>query len=233
VRAGWTRADRTRILAMAAMAILGGVLALGTRTPIYAWLYDYVPLVSSLRAAGRFGILFLLGVGVVAAFGFAWVRERLGPRMRAAATVMVLLAANAEQLRAPLTFTPYRGIPQPYALLADDPGPVVLVEVPFHLPETIFMNGEYVFNSTAHWRPLMNGYSGYTPASYRQYVKRFWDFPDPRAVESMRAAGATHLMLHPRQYGPYAGETLEAALANPRLERLAVGRDEITLFRIR
>jgi hypothetical protein len=234
VRAGWTRADRTRIVATAAMAILGGVLALGTRTPLYAWVYDYVPLVSSLRAAGRFGILFLLGIGVLAAFGLAVLRQRLGwGPLRAAVTIGVLLAVNAEQLRAPLAFTPYRGIPRPYALLADDPGPVVLVEVPFHLPETIFMNGEYVFNSTAHWRPLMNGYSGYTPASYREYVKSFWDFPDPRAVESMRAAGATHLMLHPRQYGPYAGETLEAALANPRLERLAVGRDEITLFRIR
>ena len=79
----------------------------------------------------------------------------------------------------------------------------------------------------------MNGYSGYTPASYRAYVKRFWDFPDPKAVEAMRAAGATHLVLHPRQVGAYADETAKAALANPALERLAVGREGITLFRIR
>ena len=233
-RAGRPGADRTRILVLLGLVILGSVLSLGTRTPIYGWLFEYAPLVSSLRAAGRFGILFLLGIGVLAAFGLAVLRQRLGRGpLRAAVTIGVLLGVNAEQLRAPLAFTPYRGIPRPYALLADDPGPVVLVEVPFHLPETIFMNGQYVFNSTAHWRPLMNGYSGYTPASYREYVKSFWDFPDERAVEAMRTAGATHLMLHPRQYGRYADETLKAALANPRLERLAVGRDEITLFRIR
>lgn len=234
VGAGVRSGGRGRIITMLGLCAVGGVLSLGTRTPLYGWLYDYAPLISSLRAAGRFGILFLLGTGVIAGFGFAWLRGAMGPgSLRATVTAAVLLAVNLEQLRAPLTFSPFKGIPGVYALLADAPGPVVLVEAPFHLPETIFLNGEYVFNSTAHWRPLMNGYSGYTPATYREYVKRFWDFPDPGAVEAMRAAGATHLMVHPRQFGPYADETMKTVLANPALERLAVGRDEITLFRIR
>jgi hypothetical protein len=118
-------------------------------------------------------------------------------------------------------------------LLAQEPGKVVLVEVPFHLPETIFLNADYVFNSTAHWRPLMNGYSGHTPTTYREYVKTFWDFPEPAAVEAMRAAGATHLMLHAQRYGEYAEATVAQALANPRLERVAVGRDGIMLFKLR
>jgi hypothetical protein len=226
--------SRTRVITMVGLCVVGMLLSLGTRTRIYGWLYEYVPLISSLRAAGRFGILFLLGTGVIGGFGLAWVRSLVRPGvLRAAATAALLVAVNLEQLRAPLTFTPFRDIPGVYALLADAPDPVVLVEAPFHRPETVFLNGEYVFNSTAHWRPLMNGYSGYTPGTYREYVKRFWDFPDPKAVEAMRAAGATHLMLHPRQYGPSADETMKAALANPDLERMAVGRDGITLFRIR
>lgn len=232
--AGKSSGVRGHVVTMAGLCTVGVLLSLGTRTPIYGWLYEYVPLISSLRAAGRFGILFLLGIGVIAGFGLAWVRRLLAPGLlRAAATAAVLIVVNLEQLRAPLTFTPFREIPGVYTLLADAPGPVVLVEVPFHLPETIFLNGEYVFNSTAHWRPLMNGYSGYTPGSYREHVKRFWDFPEAKAVDAMRAAGATHLMLHPLQYGPYADETLKAALALPGLERMAVGRDGITLFRIR
>ena len=43
---------------------------------------------------------------------------------------------------------------------------MVLAEVPFYPRQAIFENAEYVLNSTAHWRPLMNGYSGYTPATY-------------------------------------------------------------------
>ena len=43
---------------------------------------------------------------------------------------------------------------------------VVLAEMPFYPADAVFENAEYMVNSTAHWRPLMNGYSGYTPASY-------------------------------------------------------------------
>jgi hypothetical protein len=97
----------------------------------------------------------------------------------------------------------------------------------------IFLNAEYVLNSTAHWRPLMNGYSGYTPSTYREYVKHFSNFPHPAAVDAMRAAGATHLIVHPRGFASAGEEVLQEALANPALERVAVSREGMTLFRIR
>ena len=233
-----TRSSRAaagpRLWTMIGLCVVGFVLSLGTNTPVYGWLYEHVPLISSLRAAGRFGILFLLGIAGLAAFGLGSVQTRLPSRTAARVLAgLVLIVVNLEALRAPLVYTPYRGIQGPYSFLATEPGPVVLVEVPFHLPQTIFLNAEYVFNSTAHWRPLMNGYSGYTPGTYRELVKTFWDFPAPHAVEAMRAAGATHLMVHARRFGADDGQTLRDALANPRLERVAVGRDDITLFRIR
>lgn len=222
-----------RIRTMAAVAATGAVLSLGTHTPIYGWLFDIFPPLASLRAASRFGMLFLLGMAVLAGAGLALVQRRLGGKRGAIAAAAVVVLVHAEALRAPFAFVPFAGIPGPYIALAEEPGEVVLVEAPFHLPQTIFLNAEYVFNSTAHWRPLMNGYSGYIPATYREYVKRFWDFPDPGAVDAMREAGATHLMLHPLRYHAEAEETLRAALSNPALERVAVGRDGITLFRIR
>ena len=75
---------------------------------------------------------------------------------------------------------------------------VVLAEVPFYPRQAAFENAEYVLNSTAHWRPLMNGYSGYTPASYAEYANTFWYFPRAHAIEAMRRAGVTHVMVHPR-----------------------------------
>jgi len=57
-------------------------------------------------------------------------------------------------------------------------------------------NGEYVINATVHWRPVMNGYSGFTPMSYRDRTRSFWFFPRPGTVESMRSEGATHVMVH-------------------------------------
>ncbi len=225
--------SRGQIVTLAGLCIVGIVLSLGTRTPLYGWLYAVFPPMSGLRAAARFGGLFLLGTAMLGGIGLSEILKRV-PRIPAACLgVAALLLVTLEALRPAIGYTKYEGIPQTYSWLAREPGPVVLVEVPFYLPPVIFQNAEYVLNSTAHWRPLMNGYSGYTPATYRQYAPAFSDFPDPRAVNAMRAAGGTHLMVHPRRYGADAEITLTRALANPALERVAVGRDGITLFRIR
>lgn len=234
---GRPRADpltRRRLLTMVMLCAVGGVLSLGTRTPVYGWLYDVFPPLAGLRAAGRFGVLFLLGAAVLAGLGLAGLRRRAGPtRPAALAAAALVLLVNIEALRAPFTYREFRGIPGLYRLLAQEPEPVVVVEVPFYPPQAAFENAEYVLNSTAHWQPLMNGYSGYTPATYREYAPFFWHFPDAGVVDMMRAAGATHLVLHPERFGAEADETLQRALLDPGLERIAVSRDRITLFRIR
>jgi hypothetical protein len=224
---------RRRMIAMVTLCVAGGVLSLGTRTPVYGWLYEIFPPLSAIRAAARFGVLFLLGAAVLAAMGLAALRLRAGrSRETTLAAAALVVIVNVEAARAPFTYTAFRGIPGIYALLAREPGPVVVIEVPFYPPEAVFHNAEYVLNSTAHWRPLMNGYSGYTPATYREYAAVFWYFPEPAVVEAMRAAGATHLVVHPKRFEEHADETLRRALADPRLERIAVSRDNVTLFRI-
>ena len=91
--------------------------------------------------------------------------------------IALVVLINLESLRAPMEYQPFRGIPGIYKLLATEPGPVVLAEQPFFPRQGIFLNGAYVLASTAHWRPLMNGYSGYTPESYQRYADAFWYFP--------------------------------------------------------
>jgi hypothetical protein len=176
----------------------------------------------------------MLGSAVLAGIGLAALRRRANaPRLMTAASAVLLVLVNVEAARAPFHYRPFDGIPGLYKMLAKEPGRVVLVEVPFYPPQAVFQNAEYMLNSTAHWRPLMNGYSGYTPATYRDYAASFWYFPDPSAVEAMRAAGATHLVLHPERFGNEAQEVLQRALADPWLERMAVARNNLTLFRIK
>lgn len=225
---------RLRMLTMVMLCAAGCVLSLGTRTPVYGWLYEVFPPLASLRAAARFSVLFMLGAAVLSGLGLAALRRRPGAtRTVTLAAAALLVAVNLEALRAPFTYTDFRGIPGIYSLLAQEPGPVVVVEVPFYPPEAVFENAEYVLNSTAHWQPLMNGYSGYTPAAYREFARVFWYFPEPAVVDAMRAAGATHIVVHPRRFDGEAEETMRRALGDPRLERIAVSRDNVTLFRIR
>jgi hypothetical protein len=225
-----------RVVMLVAIAAAGLVLSLGTRTPVYGWFYDLFPPARGLRAAARFGNLLLLAVAALGGIGLAQLLRRVAAPRAAWIALAVIAVANAESLRAPFKYTPFQGIPAIYSHLATVPGRVVLVEVPFYPPHAIFQNATYVVNSTAHFRPLMNGYSGYMPGSYRTYAEQFRDFPQPDAIRAMRAAGATHVMVHPSRFhqGPeFAAQVLEQAASSPQLERLVVGRDDVTLFKLR
>jgi hypothetical protein len=239
---GWTlrlpAADglaRRRIAMLVAIATIGVLLSLGTRTPVYGWVYSVFPPMQGLRAASRFGNLFLLAMAVLAAFGLAGLRRRLPARWAGLAVVGLVVLANIESLRAPFLYTRFEGIPKVYSLLANEPGPVILAEVPFYPPQGVFENGGYVLNSTAHWRPLMNGYSGYIPATYREYAKTFWYFPREHAIEAMRRAGVTHVMVHPGGFGTEAEveKMWQAVAASPYLERIALTPGGPALYRLR
>jgi hypothetical protein len=52
------------------MCILAGVLAVGSYTTLYPFLYKYIPLYGSFRVNGRFGFFFTLFMGMLAGFGY-------------------------------------------------------------------------------------------------------------------------------------------------------------------
>jgi hypothetical protein len=227
---------RDRALMLVAIAVTGFVLSLGTNTPVYSWLFHVFPPLQGLRAASRFGNLFLLAVALLAGLGLSLLRQRGHWFRSSLAGVALVVAVNAESLRAPLHYTRFAGIPNIYANLADEPGRVVLVEIPFYPIRVVFENATYVLNSTAHWRPIMNGYSGYTPDRYRLYADAFAPFPSPGAIEAMKQAGATHVMVHPERLwmDRAAADDFMAQLAtNPDLERISIGQQGVTLYRLR
>jgi hypothetical protein len=229
-----TACARRRVAMLAAIAGAGVVLSLGTRTPIYGWVFHLFPPMQGLRAAARFGNLFLLGMAALAGLGLASLRARSTPRTALVLGVLAVVVGNVESLRAPFHYSRFEGIPAIYSLLASQPGRVVLVETPFYPPQAVFENAGYVLASTAHWRPLVNGYSGYTPHLYRQYARSFWFFPAEHAIQEMRRAGVTHVMVHPRRFHDQAEQVMEKVAASPYLERLAIGRNgDQVLYRLR
>jgi hypothetical protein len=234
-RAVRTRTDAARIAMLAAIGITGFVLSLGPLTPVYGWAFTIFPPMQGLRAAARFGILFLMAVAFLAAFGVARVRQRAaGRRWGTAVAAGVVILVNIEALQAPFTYKRFEGIPRVYDLLTREPGPVVLVETPFYPAQAVFENAEYVLNSTAHWRPLMNGYSGYTPASYRNVAWTFWHFPEDHAIAAMRGAGVTHVTVHPRRFGNEAAATIDALSHREDLELVAIGtHNSVRLYKFR
>lgn len=216
----------------AALVIVGVVLSLGTATPLYGWLYDVVPPLRGIRAASRFGMLALCGIGILAALGTARLLHTRTPQVTVGVTALLLTLVTAEQWLAPIRTTPFAGVPPIYQRLSDAGGPVRLVEVPFYPGEAAFENGEYVLNATGHWHDVMNGYSGVAPMSYRSHAESFWFFPEEWAIQAIRAAGATHVMVHLERFGAEAATVADQLAGRRDLRLEAADRDGHRLYRV-
>ena len=108
-----------------------------------------------------------------------------------------------------------RGIPEPAVRAADDaaehPGglrvaacapPGVVVEYPVGGLEGRIgpQDPTYMYYSTAHWKPLLNGYSGFAPPSYSELLDRMRDFPSTASIDYLRAREAKYLLVHSAYY---------------------------------
>jgi hypothetical protein len=231
IATGAAFADRRARMA-SAFGIAGVLLSLGPALPGYAVLYRLFPLMQGIRSSARFGYLALVAVAVLAGFGLAALRARLSVRAGVLCSLGVLAIVSVETLRAPIRYTLAADIPAMYARLADRPDSVV-VEIPMADPRAFHLNAAYLLNSTRNWRPLVNGYSGFQPASYRQHYQDFNGFPDDRAIAALRAAGVTHVVVHTAAFASERGENAMASLTAARGLAQVYGAPGLRVFEVR
>ena len=193
-----------------AMIVCGLILSFGPSAPGYSILYQLVPLLHAVRAPVRFGYLVVVGIALLAAFGAVEVRRRLSPGRWTKVAAFLLLLSVIEPLAAPLGFQPFTGIPAIYDQLAAEEHAVV-AEMPLPPSRTIFMNARYMLNSTRHFKPLLNGYSGFVPASYYEHYAAVGSFPSEESIASLEGLGITHLIVHLDAYDAEAVARIQAA----------------------
>jgi hypothetical protein len=211
----------------AAMGICGVVLSFGTNLPGYETLFHVFRPLQAVRAVSRFGYLATMAVAFLAAFGLSALRSRLTPRWRPAAAAVILTLLALEPLVAPIQFRWFAGVSPIYDSLEREPHAVV-VELPMPGGTRWFGNAFYMVNSTRHWRPMLNGYSGFAPVSFHEHAQALDTFPDPAAIAALEAFGVTHAFV---QVDGYTAEQRAAMEASPRLARVAANQS-IVLYRV-
>ena len=59
----------------------------------------------------------------------------------------------------------------------------------------------YEYFSIFHWKPLVNGYSGFYPPSYIRQLLDLQRFPAPSSLRALRLEGVRYLVIHESGYG--------------------------------
>jgi hypothetical protein len=190
----------------------------------YMALYAHVPGFDGLRVPARLAMLAALMLAVLGGFGArAVARLPRGRVLLAAACVFFLLEATHIPFTlngmapVPDFVTPEARIRPPgeapavYGEVARLPEDSVLVELPLG---QIDYDLRAVYYSTLHWRPLVNGYSGFFPVHYGQLQTALSEIPRHAEVsgKALRAVGATHVLVHEAAYRDSEGPDTTAVL---------------------
>jgi hypothetical protein len=227
---------RASLLAMAAMAF---VISLGLNSPFYELLRAVAVPYRGLRAPARASILVFLALAALGAYG--WARVMRG-RSKSVTTIATIVMAAALLLEFRTTLEKWLTIPERpaevYRWLATQPRSVV-AEVPLARADELhsISDGLYMFNSTWHWQPIVNGYSGFFPRTFIELAEQTAAFPDDRSIAYLKQRGVDLLVIHGSLMSPDEfGEMTAALLARPDVEATAQFEERLgpdAVFRLR
>lgn len=170
------RRYRAVIVTASAVAV---VLSLGPATGFYRFLHDHVVLFRSVRALSRFALIPVLGLSVLVGLALSGRRAWIS----ACALLMMML----ESTNAPLGYGVYAGPPAAARWLAGQEGGVAYL--PLGARDT-----EVMLDGVAHFRPLVNGDSGFLPRPYDRAMELLEGPLSDEGLRFLRAVGVRHVV---------------------------------------
>jgi len=230
----WPTLSASRI-AYAIGLVVAFDISLGFNGVTYPWLHAYVLPYRGLRVPARMAMIVGLALAILAGYGMARLCRSIRNRT-IVATVLVMLTAivTLEYRSRPPLKKIWTSPPGIYAALP--PGTNnVLLELPLLFPD-IVIEPIYMYFSTFHWNPLLNGYSGFSPHSYYYLRDLLATFPDAKSLDELHRRGLTHVVVHsafcaPGQFDDLVGRIVHSG----HFERVAVTqweRHEVHLYRL-
>jgi hypothetical protein len=165
-----------------------------------------IPGADLFRAPARFAALVTLALAVLAGVACASAHRRFGLPARALTVAVIpLLLLEFYVVDFPGGQPPRFPIPGIYRAIDRLP-PGAVASLPDYSGTTAwYKEANYQFFSTAHWRPIVNGYSRSAPPGFAERIARLSTFPDAGAITCLREIGVRYVVVH-------AGDFVEGAL---------------------
>jgi hypothetical protein len=223
--------DRETALLYGSLGVLAFWASFGPHAGLYRVLY-YLPTFSFLRAPSRLGLVVVLCLAVFAAFALREIFARLPPRRQPIASAIAIAAALAELAVVPLIWYRAPQLPSGYAVLAGSPrGP--LAEFPFYGERIAFpLHAQYMLFSTAHWMPMLNGYSDVIPADFREAAAVLDSFPSDDALRVLAKRRVRYLAIHWDMFAGRGDEIRRRLEPYRRNLRTLASDERMTLFEV-
>jgi hypothetical protein len=223
-RTGSAKGGRARIGFFVLLPLVGVWLSVGPPVSIWPLVY-WLPGLNLIRVPSRFMLLAILGLAVLAGFGFdvvaRLVRSRDVPtpvRVEHVLAFVVGALLVAEFAAMPFETTPYAVDPPAIdRWLATRPVPFAVAEVPLPNPadlgawerrETAFM-----LHATAHWQKTVHGYSGFRPPLHERLFAALTTFPSQASIRSLTDLSVTYVVVHTDLYAPEEWKRIETEIA--------------------
>ncbi len=236
-RLGPIRTDARLFFAL--LTLVSFWLAMGPPYGLWQFVYN-IPGFTFIRECSRFAIVGLLGVAILAGFGFERLADRKTPRRRAGMAIAFGVLLIGEFASMPLAVQPTTAVvPEIDRWLDTQPKPFVVAEVPTPLPSELGpferRQAAFMIHSTAHWQKTVHGYSGWRTPLHESLYWDMLDFPNEKLLDTLAGLGVTHVVVHTELYPPGEWDTvsrrIEALGSSLRLEHVAGEGRAYTLHR--
>lgn len=195
----WRTAEEGRTVIAIAAAIswvaVGVLGSRGLRGYFHSALFALLEPFRGIRMPVRWAMIAYVGLALLASYGAATLLKGRSRTARIAIGLLLVIAVMAESWITPIRW---------YLVPVQEPRPVYewLARTPIRgavleLPLDQWFTYEYLWRSTTHHRPLINGVSSYTPAHYTRIVELAGADPIPDELyEVLERAGCSLIVVH-------------------------------------
>jgi hypothetical protein len=206
------------------LAYLGALLftvevSRGLNGAIYPLLFQYLTPFRALRSPARIDILVNLSIAILSAYGVSRLIGRIRrPAWRPATGLAIVAVMLTEYASSPVIAR----APAPSKVdswLAKQ-APAVIVQLPLESSSSGSRDWLYMYEGLSHRQRMLNGYSGYVPASYYSMIESMGSFPDDRSIAYLRDHRVDYVVI---RGGLYSQEEWTALLVKLQ------GRSELSL----
>jgi hypothetical protein len=172
----------------------------------YTIAYYLLPGFNGFRNSARFEMMFIIPVAVLIAYVFTDMLKNVS-RIKVFIIYFICCLGIIAEFNFPMKFYPVpkmKDFPKVYSWLNNTPKNTVLIEMPiftWHMLPYVFNENWRLYYSTANYRNMINGASGFSPPPWRDSITKILiRFPSNNSIQELKKQGVNLIIVHKKEY---------------------------------